>query len=93
VDDSAPTPTKDAASCDMPREGACNLRSGDLRMRLRAAVSPQRPGNPGRCRRPTERALPRRKAVGRPERGPGRERPEAKHHSRGRKRKQRRCPK
>jgi len=41
----APAPTKDAASSDMPREDASNLRSGDFRMRLRAAVPRGVPGN------------------------------------------------
>jgi len=30
-------PTKDAASGDMPRGGACSLRSGDLRMAIATA--------------------------------------------------------
>jgi len=38
-------PRKDAASSEMPREDASNLRSGDLRMRLRAAVPRGAPGN------------------------------------------------
>jgi len=31
---------KDAASCEMPREGACNLRSGGVLMRLRGRLWP-----------------------------------------------------
>jgi len=49
VNYSAPAAKKDAASCDMPREDASTLRSGDLLMRLRAAVHPPHAGNPDRA--------------------------------------------
>jgi len=75
----------------MPREDASNLRSGDFRMRLRAAVNPRRSDRPGRL--PSFLPVSGKNETICRTRASDRERPETKHQSTGRKRKQQRYPK